>query len=32
MYREQLLRLAGEDAGNRILKSLHLDVEIPKKP
>lgn len=32
IYREQLLRLAGEDAGNRILKSLHLDVEIPKKP
>ena len=32
LYREQLLRIAGEDAGNRILKSLHLDVEIPKKP
>ena len=32
LYREQLLKLAGEDAGNRILKSLHLDVEIPKKP
>ena len=32
MYLEQLLRLAGEDAGNRILKSLHLDVEIPRKP
>jgi hypothetical protein len=32
LYREQLLRLAGEDAGNRILKSLHLDVEIPKTP
>ena len=32
LYREQLLRLAGEDAGNRILKSLHLDVEIPRKP
>lgn len=32
MYREQLLKIAGEDAGNRILKSLHLDVEIPKKP
>lgn len=32
LYREQLLRLAGEDAGNRILKSLHLDVEIPKMP
>lgn len=32
LYREQLLKLAGEDAGNRILKSLHLDVEIPKIP
>ncbi len=32
LYREQLLKLAGEDAGDRILKSLHLDVEIPKKP
>ncbi len=32
LYREQLLRLAGEDAGNRIVKSLHLDVEIPKRP
>ena len=30
MYREQLLRLAGEDVGNRILKSLHL--ETPKIP
>ena len=32
LYREQLLKLAGEDAGDRILKSLNLDVEIPKKP
>ena len=32
MYREQILKLAGEDAGNRILKSLHLDVEVPTKP
>ena len=32
LYREQMLRVAGEDAGNRILKSLHLDVGIPKKP
>jgi hypothetical protein len=32
LYREQMLRVAGEDAGNRILKSLHLDVSIPKKP
>jgi len=27
MYREQLLRIAGEDAGDRILKSLHLSTE-----
>ena len=32
IYREQILKLAGEDVGNRILKSLHLDVEIPRKP
>lgn len=32
LYREQLLRRAGEDAGNRILKALHLDVEIPRQP
>jgi len=32
LYREQMLKIAGEDAGNRILKSLHLDVAIPKKP
>jgi len=32
LYREQLLKLAGQDAGDRILKSLHLDVEIPKQP
>jgi len=32
LYREQMLKVAGEDAGNRILKSLHLDVGIPKKP
>ena len=31
-YREQLIRRAGEDAGNRILKALHLDVEIPRQP
>lgn len=30
LYREQLLKLAGEDAANRILKSLSLDVVIPK--
>jgi hypothetical protein len=32
LYYEQMLKRAGEDAGNRILKSLHLDVEIPTKP
>lgn len=32
LYREQLLKRAGEDAGNRILKSLHLDVQVPGKP
>ena len=32
LYREQLLKLAGQDAGDRILKGLHLDVEIPKQP
>jgi len=31
-YREQLLQRAGEDAGDRILKALHLDVEIPRQP
>jgi hypothetical protein len=32
IYREQLLKRAGEDAGNRILKALHLDVTIPGQP
>lgn len=32
VYRERLIMQAGEDAGNRILKALHLDVEIPKQP
>jgi len=32
LYREKLLERAGEDAGNRILKALHLDVNIPKSP
>ena len=32
IFYEQMLKRAGEDAGNRILKSLHLDVEIPKMP
>jgi hypothetical protein len=31
-YREKLIELAGEDAGNRIVKALHLDVNIPSKP
>ena len=31
-YREQIIRRAGEDAGNRILKALHLDVDIPRQP
>ena len=30
LYREKLLAMAGEDAGNRILKAIHRDVEIPK--
>lgn len=32
LYRQQVLQRAGEDAGNRILKALHLDVEIPRQP
>ncbi len=32
LYREQLIKRAGEDAANRILKSLHLDVQVPGKP
>jgi hypothetical protein len=32
LYREQVLRRAGEDAGDRILKALHLDFEIPRQP
>ena len=32
LYRERLIALAGEDAGNRILKALHLNVDIPKGP
>jgi hypothetical protein len=32
LYREKLLERAGEDAGNRILKALHLDVGIPRSP
>lgn len=30
LYREQLLRFAGEDAASRILKAMNLDVVIPK--
>lgn len=30
MYREELLRRAGEDAGERIIKALHLNVQIPR--
>jgi hypothetical protein len=32
LYREQLIKRAGEEAGNRILKALHLNVEIPRRP
>ena len=31
LYIEQMLKRAGEDAGDRILKSLHLD-QVPKIP
>jgi hypothetical protein len=32
LYRQQVLTRAGEDAGNRILKALHLDIDIPRQP
>ena len=32
LYREKLIERAGEDAGNRIVKALHLDVNVPKGP
>lgn len=32
LYQERLLVQAGEDAGNRILKALHLNVDVPKGP
>ena len=32
IYYERMLQLAGEDAANRILKALNLDVEIPRAP
>lgn len=31
MYREEMLRRMGEDAGERILKALHLNVPVPVK-
>ena len=31
LYREQLLKRAGEDAGERIIKSLHLNMPVPDK-
>ena len=30
LYREELLKRAGEDAGERIIKALHLNVQVPK--
>jgi len=32
IYYERILQQAGEDAANRILKALNLDVEIPRQP
>lgn len=32
LYLEKLIELAGEDAGNRIIKALHRDVDIPRSP
>jgi hypothetical protein len=29
LYREELLKRTGEEAGDRILKALHLDVQVP---
>jgi hypothetical protein len=29
LYREELLKQAGEEVGDRIIKSLHLDVQVP---
>jgi hypothetical protein len=29
LYREELLKRAGEEVGDRIIKSLHLDVQVP---
>jgi hypothetical protein len=30
MMREQLMRQAGEDAGERILKAMNLTIRVPK--
>jgi hypothetical protein len=32
LFRQELIKRAGEDAGTRILKALHLDVDVPKTP
>ena len=32
IFREELIKQAGEDAGDRILKALHLDVDVPRSP
>jgi hypothetical protein len=32
LYRERLLQQAGEDAGNRILKAVHIGGDLPKQP
>jgi len=32
LYRQQVLTRAGEDAGDRILKALHLGIDIPRQP
>ena len=29
LYREELLKRTGEEAGDRIIKALHIDVQIP---
>jgi len=31
LYREELLKRTGEEAGDRILKALHLDVQVPSQ-
>lgn len=32
LYREQLIQMAGEDAADRILKAIQVNVDIPKSP